>query len=361
MPIIGTFNSMNIVALPCDTMPGVTAPSSIEWDAQEVVAVNQSPFTGQTQTYDWQTSWLEGQVSFPPMNRYAYDMWSSFVLECRGQLNCFLLGDPRAKLPKGTAAGTPVVSGAGQTGYSIVTRGWQYPNPLVNPVFNQGSTGWNLQTGWAVVPGIGPANEPFVAEFTGSSTAAITNNNQIFCTAGTVLTASCKTLGQSGAPGNPSIQINYYNSSNTLLGTTGSTPVTADANWHSQSVTATAPSGTSYAVVNFAVYTSTSTVWYVSEFNCTNPAGGTVGLLLVGDYIQIGFRLYKVTDVASCDGNGNATISVWPNLRDQPVDGTAIITRNCKGLFRLAANNGNKFSVNVGAYGSSGFKIREAI
>lgn len=212
--IIGTFNSMNIVALPCDSVPGVTAPSSIEWDTQEAVAANVSPFTGATQTYDWQASWLEGQVSFPAMSRYSYDAWSAFVAECRGQLNCFQLGDPKAVYPKGSALGSPVVNGAAQTGYSLVTRGW----------------------------------------------------------------------------------------------------------------------------------TANST-----------------GLLLFGDYIQIEYRLYRVLDNVTSDGSGNATISVWPNLRDQPADGTAIITRNCKGLFRLAANSGNKFSVNATSYGSAGFKIREAI
>src|SRR5258708_19405842 len=115
--VIGTFNGMNIIALPSDTQPGVTAPSSIEWDAQEAVATNMSPFTGATQTYDWMNSWLEGQVSFPPMNRYAFDAWSAFVLACRGQLNCFQMGDPKAVLPKGVATGTPLVNVPSHTGY----------------------------------------------------------------------------------------------------------------------------------------------------------------------------------------------------------------------------------------------------
>ena len=216
--VIGTFSGASIIALPCDTQPGVTSPSSIEWDAQEAVAVNQSPFTYQTQTYDWMSSILEGQVSFPPMNRYAFDAWSAFILACRGQLNCFQMGDPKAVLPKGVATGTPVVNGASQTGYSLLTRGW---------------------------------------------------------------------------------------------------------------------------------------------------TANTIGILLPGDYISILngsiSRLYRVLASVNSDGSGHCTIPIWPNLRDQPADGTTIITRNCKGLFRLASNSGNKMSVNVGAYGSSGFKIREAI
>jgi hypothetical protein len=209
-----TFNGLTVVNLPCDTMPGVCKPSSIEIDPQEAVAVNTSPFTFQTQTYDWRASSWHGQISFAPMDRYSYDAWTAFILSCRGQSNAFQFGDPKAVLPKGPATGTPVVSGAGQAGYSLVTRGWT-PN--------------------------------------------------------------------------------------------------------------------------------------------------VISILMAGDYIQVGYRLYKLTAPANSDGSGNATLSVWPNLRDQPADGVTVQTRNCRGLFRLANNNGNKGSTNIGLYGLTGFAVSEAI
>ena len=214
MSIINTFNGLSIVSLPCDTVANVPYPCSIEWDMQEVVAFNRSPFTGQTQTYDWLNSWWEGQVSFTAMARYGFDLWTAFLAQCRGQSNAFSIGDPKAKLPKGCALGAPVVSGAAQTGYSLVTRGW---------------------------------------------------------------------------------------------------------------------------------------------------AASITSILLPGDYIQIGYRLYKILSPASSDDGGNATLAVWPNLRDQPADGTTIKTRNCKGLFTLKNNSGNKFSTNAGNYGLTGFAIKEAI
>ena len=214
MSIVATFNGLNIIALPSDTITGVTPPSSIEWDPQEVVSVVASPFTGQTQTYDWRASWLEGQVSFPHMTRASADAWSAFLMECRGPLNAFQFGDPKAKTPRGSAPGAPVVNGAAQTGYSLLTRGWQ-------------------------------------------------------------------------------------------------------------------------ASIN--------------------------SILLPGDYIQVGYRMYKVLDAANSDASGDATLAIWPQLRDLPADGAAIVTANCKGLFRLAKNTGNKFSVNVGNYGLTGFAIKEAI
>jgi hypothetical protein len=165
-------------------------------------------------TYDWMASWWEGQISFPPMTRYSHDAWSAFISQLRGPLNAFLIGDPKAKLPKGKATGTPVVSGYGQTGYSLSTRGW--------------------------------------------------------------------------------------------------TP-------------------------------------------------STTSLLLFGDYIQIGYRMYKVVTPVDSDSTGAATISIWPPLRDLPGDGTTIQTRNCKGLFRLKNSSGNKHSVNAGSYGLTALDIREAI
>jgi hypothetical protein len=211
--ITGTFNGINIIALPCDTIPGVTSPSSIEWNPQEKVGEVDATFGYQSQVWDWMQSMWMGQVSFPPMNRWSSDAWSSFLMEARGGVNAFMLGDPKAAIPKGNPQGTPVINGAGQTGYSLVTNGW--------------------------------------------------------------------------------------------------TP---------------------------------------SKFR----------LLMVGDNLQIGNRLYRVLDTVNSDSGGNATINLWPNLRDQPVSGAPLILHNAKGLFRLATSTGNKFSTNVGNYGFTGFAIREA-
>jgi hypothetical protein len=83
--------------------------------------------------------------------------------------------------------------------------------------------------------------------------------------------------------------------------------------------------------------------------------------MLAGDLIQIGYRMYKLTAPANSDSSGDSTLSVWPNLRDKPADGTTIQTRNCRCLFKLAHNSGNKWSTNPGSYGITGFAVTEAI
>lgn len=66
------------------------------------------------------------------------------------------------------------------------------------------------------------------------------------------------------------------------------------------------------------------------------------GILLAGDYIQIGTgsssRLHKVLDDVNSDGSGLATLLLWPSLRSSPSNGTSIITSNTTGIFRLASN-----------------------
>jgi len=65
-------------------------------------------------------------------------------------------------------------------------------------------------------------------------------------------------------------------------------------------------------------------------------------LFKAGDFIQLGTagtsRLHKVLTDTSSDGGGNATLDLFPGLRESPGDGATIVTSNPKGLFRLAQN-----------------------
>lgn len=83
-------------------------------------------------------------------------------------------------------------------------------------------------------------------------------------------------------------------------------------------------------------------------------------LMLPGTYLQIGYRLHMVLQQVASDSGGNATINVWPTLREQPTDASAVILNNPKGLFRLA-ENARQVSVAVTKLSAVGFKCVEAL
>jgi hypothetical protein len=204
-----TFNGWNIIALPTEP----SAPATIDFTMTDIVAVSVSPFTGQQQVQDWQQGWMEASVSMPTLTHALAQTWIAFLMGLRGQANVFQLGDPLAVAPRGTAAGTPLVSGGSQTGYSLVTKGW--------------------------------------------------------------------------------------------------TP-------------------------------------------------GALGVLLAGDWLQVGYRIHRTLADVNADGGGNATVSIWPPLREIPADGDAITLTNTRGLWRLKTN-ARKWSESTARYYGIQFDIREAL
>jgi hypothetical protein len=83
-------------------------------------------------------------------------------------------------------------------------------------------------------------------------------------------------------------------------------------------------------------------------------------LLMPGSYLQIGYRLYMCLDTVDSDTNGDASFTVWPSIREQPADGTAITLHNATGLFRLSAN-ARQWSRDVDHLYSISFKATEAL
>ena len=64
----------------------------------------------------------------------------------------------------------------------------------------------------------------------------------------------------------------------------------------------------------------------------------TMGHLLPGDQLQIGQRLHRVLEQVNSDANGDASISIWPSIREVTTDGDPLTLNNPQGLFRLAEN-----------------------
>jgi hypothetical protein len=206
--IVGTFNNQNIIQAP------TTAFTELEFTAHDAVSITQSPWSGQTNTYNWGAQWFTLTIAFPSMTRAQVAPWQAFLLELGGQSNVFLIGNPNEATPLGSYSGT------GLTLSSVTT-----PNSIVLAGF--------------------PASQ----------------NN----------------------------------------------------------------------------------------------------LFLPGDSIQIGYRLYKVLEPVNSGSSGTATVSIFPQLRDSPGVGTAIITTNTQGLFRLMkADRGWNYSLNA-AYTIPTLQAAEAL
>lgn len=189
-------------------MPSWPAPSSIEFTAIDTVAVAESPFTGQQQVQNWNAGRLELSVQMPPLTHAHAQDWIAWLMGLKGAAGVFQVGDPLGTAPRGTGAGTIIVSGAGQSGYTLNVSG-----------------------------GSGP------------------------------------------------------------------------------------------------------------------------GVLLPGDWLQIGYRLYR--NLGTYNG-GSAALSIWPQIRESPLDSAAIIVRNTQGLFRLKGNQ-RKWSITEARVYGIQFECREAI
>jgi len=119
--IIGQFNGWNIVA-----PPSYPAWKQVEYSVEDVIGEAESPFTLQAQQQDWGADRWSLNIALPPMSQADAAAWTSWLMEMRGKLNVFQMGDPLKASPAGAAQGTPVSQGANLAGArSILTRGWQ--------------------------------------------------------------------------------------------------------------------------------------------------------------------------------------------------------------------------------------------
>ncbi len=117
---------MAIIILPTITKPnGGTGYMKTLWRIISTIGISQSEFTRQQQVTEWPGDSFEVDVQLPPMERAEAASWLAFLMECDGGLNTFELGpDGAERNPISSAAGTPLVDGASQTGKTILLKGW---------------------------------------------------------------------------------------------------------------------------------------------------------------------------------------------------------------------------------------------
>jgi hypothetical protein len=119
--------SVTLVATP--STPGLRL---FEVTLHDSVALDASPFTGQTQAQQWLgADPMKTTMTLPPLTLAQEADWSCFLMELRGQANAFQIGFPLRTAIAGSGAGTPLVdntgSGANAAGMqTLTTKGWTH-------------------------------------------------------------------------------------------------------------------------------------------------------------------------------------------------------------------------------------------
>jgi hypothetical protein len=96
---------------------------SIAWELDNPAQVNRSSWTGRRQVValPGATRWRAKVVLTPKMSEIEVLAWRAFLMQLRGQQNTFRL---RAVEKSQITGVSPLVNGAGQSGYSLSTDGW---------------------------------------------------------------------------------------------------------------------------------------------------------------------------------------------------------------------------------------------
>jgi len=300
------------------TIPTSPAPSDITLGMNDTVGEVISPFTRVQQEQNWPgADWWDVQITLPAMARAQAASWEGFLADLQGKLNVFQLGDPRATTPLGSALGTPVVSGTGS---------WTCPGGVTSVKIVYDSNNCTINNGEELA---------FSGVFFGVLGSGVN------------LASALANFSVTG-DGSPSGYTFAASSAITVVpGTTYQLQATIDATQVTGGVLpAIEIQNTALSGGYYNLYQTAGVIGQVGGANVpgtrtlqtTGWEGSESGLLLPGDYIQLGYRLYRICSAVNSDDDGNATLNIWPSLREQPPDGTTFIFDSPVGLFRLADN-----------------------
>jgi len=104
-------------------LPTSIGIANITLSANNAVAVSSSPFTFRQQIVQHAGQRWTASVSIPPVRRDLAEPWNAFLLALNGPVGTFLLGDPNAKTPRGTATSATLTGTSGSSSPTITMIG----------------------------------------------------------------------------------------------------------------------------------------------------------------------------------------------------------------------------------------------
>lgn len=133
------------VALSLPASPTNFNASKFSLEANTQIFV--SPQSGATQTLLLPGAKWRGSFELPKMTRADASLWCAFLAELMGRSGRFYVSDPNGKTPRGIGSSTPgTVTGAGQTGRSLYTSGWDISTTGL--LLAGDYVAWRTPTGW---------------------------------------------------------------------------------------------------------------------------------------------------------------------------------------------------------------------
>ena len=372
----------------------------IELRAVNAVAISQSPFTYKQQVIAYQGQRWEASVNIPSVRRDLAEDWNAFLLSLRGPTGTFLLGDPNAVTPRGSALSFRK---------NLLTYSEQFDNAAWT------KSGATISTSIRTAPD-GNNTADGLIEDTSLSTHSVRDN--VSCDPSTTYTISVYVKFVTGGRGGIRVRLGDDTGfiADARVDLTNGTLYNPSPNnaiseylgngWLRVSVTGTtSASATSVSLTMELLETPDGPVTYQgdgtsdvaiwgaqleagsvateyqpianaygpfvngasqtgSELNIDGASPDEDAYLKAGDYIQLGSgsssTLHKVLTDVSTNSAGEATIDIWPSIRTAPADNATVTIENCKGVFRLAQNVSSWSINNASSYGIS-FEAVEAI
>lgn len=100
-----TYKGWDIITIPSTP----ASPASIEFSANDIVALSKSPFNGQQQVQNWGTGPMEASVSLPPLTDAQAQDWIAFLFALQGMANVFQFTSAfAAAYPASVKTGSPL-------------------------------------------------------------------------------------------------------------------------------------------------------------------------------------------------------------------------------------------------------------
>lgn len=110
---------------PLLSLPEIAKVANVVMTLTRTTGISQSPFTREEQAFKWPGEFWSVSFNIPPVTKRSdASEWMAFGAKLEGTYGHFLMGDPAHKLPSGNVSGTIQVDGAGQTGNTLLTKGW---------------------------------------------------------------------------------------------------------------------------------------------------------------------------------------------------------------------------------------------